>query len=55
MGRCIWLHHLDLEDDDDDWKGAEVPAGTTVTETQPLIRLCFLCCLLFKFSFAAFS
>jgi hypothetical protein len=22
----------------------------TMTETQPLIHLCFLCCLLFKFS-----
>ena len=30
MGRCIWLHHLDLEDendDEDDWRGAEGPTG----------------------------
>jgi hypothetical protein len=39
MGRCIWLHHLDLEDENDDEDDRETPPSErpyrmTSTETQ---------------------
>ena len=52
MGRCIWLHHLDLEDENDDEDDWETPKTLPNDHhgNQPLIGLCFLCCLLFKSS-----
>ena len=50
--RCIWLHHLN-------WRTTRTigkpesrrrPFRITIAETQSPMRLCFLCCLLFKFS-----
>src|SRR4029077_15685074 len=52
--RCIWLHHLN-------WRTTRTrtigkpesrrrPYRISIAETQSPMRLCFLCCLLFKFS-----